>query len=33
VLEGKDIAMYKRKTGDPKWVAIIPDKIFKEIIK
>ena len=33
VLQGKDIAMYKRKTGDPRWVAIIPDKIFKEIIK
>ncbi len=33
VLKGKDIAMYKRKTGEPKWVAIIPDKIFKEIIK
>lgn len=33
VLEGKDIAMYKRKTGDPRWVVIIPDKIFKEIIK
>ena len=33
VLQGKDIAMYKRKTGEPRWVAIIPDKIFKEIIK
>ena len=33
VLENRNIAMYKRKTGDPRWVAIIPDKIFKEIIK
>ena len=33
VLQGKDIAMYKRKTGEPRWVAIIPDNIFKELIK
>jgi hypothetical protein len=33
VLQGKDIAMYKRKTGNPRWVAIIPDNIFKELIK
>ena len=33
VLQARDIAFYKRKTGDPRWVAIIPDKIFKEIIK
>ena len=33
VLENRNIAMYKRKTGEPRWVAIIPDKIFKEIIK
>ena len=33
VLEGKDIALYKRKTGDPKWVAIIPDKLFEELFK
>ena len=33
VLEGKDIALYKRKTGDPKWVAIIPDKLFEEFFK
>jgi len=33
VLDGKDIALYKRKTGDPRWVAIIPDKLFEEIFK
>ena len=33
VLQGKDIALYKRKTGDPRWVAIIPDKIIKDLIK
>ena len=33
VLQARDIAFYKRKTGDPRWGAIIPDKIFKEVIK
>ena len=33
VLQGKDIALYKSKTGDPRWVMIIPDKIFKGDIK
>ena len=33
VLQARDIAFYKRKAGDPRWVAIIPDKIFKEVIK
>ena len=33
VLEGRDIALYKRKTGDPRWVAIIPDKIMEDLIK
>ena len=33
VLDNRDIALYKRKTGDPRWVIIIPDKIFKEILK
>ena len=33
VLDNRDIALYKRKTGDPRWVVIIPDKIFKEILK
>ena len=32
VLQGKDIALYKRKTGDPRWVAVIPDKIMEDII-
>tara|TARA_R100000697_G_scaffold22946_1_gene30516 strand:+ start:224 stop:463 length:240 start_codon:yes stop_codon:yes gene_type:complete len=33
VLQGKDIALYKRKTGNPRWVAIIPDKIMEDLIK
>jgi hypothetical protein len=33
VLENRDLAIYKRKNGDPKWVAIIPDKLFKELLK
>jgi hypothetical protein len=33
VLENRDFAIYKRKNGDPKWVAIIPDKLFKELLK
>ena len=32
VLDNRDIALYKRKTGDPRWVAIIPDRLFKEVI-
>ena len=32
VLQGKVIALYKRKTGDPKWGAVIPDKIMEDII-
>jgi len=29
----RDIALYKRKTGDPRWVAVIPDNIFEELFK
>ena len=33
VIQGKDIALYKRKTGEPRWVMILPDIIVKEIFK
>ena len=32
VLENRDIALYKRKNGNPRWIAVISDKIFKEVI-
>ena len=32
-INDKDIALYKRKTGDPRWVAVIPDKIMEDLIK
>jgi hypothetical protein len=32
-LVNRDIALYKRKNGDPRWVAIIPDNIFEELFK
>ena len=32
VLQGIAIPLYKRKTGDPRLVAVIPDKIMEDII-
>ena len=33
VIQKRDIALYKRKTGEPRWVIIIPDTLVKEILK
>ena len=32
VLEGRDVALFKRGKGEPKWLLIVPDRIVEEFI-
>jgi len=31
VLDQRDIALYKRGNGEPKWLLIVPDHIVKKL--
>lgn len=33
VLEGRDVALFKRGKGEPKWLLIVPDRIVEQFIR
>ena len=33
VLEGRDIALFKRGKGDPRWILIVPDVVLEKLVK
>lgn len=33
VLEGRDIGLFKRGKGDPRWILIVPDRVIEKFVK
>jgi Holliday junction resolvase len=33
VLEGRDIALFKRGKGEPRWIMIVPDRVLEQFVK